>query len=210
MESRCEVAIGKESFNNLKNKTIAVIGAGGTGNFVCQLLSKYPLKVTVFDGDFIEESNLERQVLFLETDVGKSKALVLGHFLAIDFVHDYICKENISELFKFDLVIDATDNMETRMLLNENLKGKVNWIHTAVVKNHGQLFFVKKEGPYIDKLVSNKKDLKCAEVGVRNSAVATIGAFAVNLAIDYLAKNKIEEKLIRIDLDSYEILKLKL
>lgn len=201
-----------EDYVNLKNKKVIIIGAGGTGNFVAQLLSKYPIEITIYDGDFVEESNLERQIIFNKKDIGKSKSKVLGEKLEINFLEEFVDEKNILKIIneKSDLVIDCTDNIISRNLFNIKFKKKQNWIHTAVIKNIGQVLFVKKEGPFIDKLINGKKDFECIGVGVMNSAVATIGAITSSVAIDFLAKNKIEKKLIRINLDNYEILKLKI
>jgi len=204
-------------YDNFKNKRIAIIGAGGTGNFITQLISKYPLKeIIIFDGDKIEKSNLERQVIFSKEDIGKNKAKILAKKLDslnnIKYEETFIDNKNIKELIKeeFDLIIDCTDNISTRNLLNKNCKIRQNWIHTAVIKNIGQVFFVKKEGPFIEKLIKNKKELKCVDEGVLNSAVAIIGAIAVSMIVDFFTKERIEEKMVRINLNTFEILKIKI
>ena len=87
--------------------------------FVAQLLSKYPIDLVVMDGDFVEESNLERQVLFDYSDVGKLKVNVAKAKLGVEVIPEFLDENNIPEA---DLLIDCTDNFETRKIINDNAK----------------------------------------------------------------------------------------
>ena len=110
---------------------ITIIGCGTTGNAIIPLLNG---KITLIDRDIVEEKNLSRQKLFTKKDIGKPKAEVLGKRFKYAYKDIDLDYENISFLKKADLVIDCTDNLETRFLMNEFCtKNKIPWIYTGIV-----------------------------------------------------------------------------
>ncbi len=109
---------------------IVVVGCGTTGNAIIPLLKG---NLILIDRDIVEERNLSRQGLFTKKDISKPKAELLAKkFSATSKVLD-LDYTNVS-LLKADIVIDCTDNLETRFLINEYCsKQNIPWIYTGIV-----------------------------------------------------------------------------
>ena len=123
--SRQEIFIGKKAQAQIQKAKVAIIGLGALGTVASELLIRSGIKkITLVDRDIIESSNLQRQTLFETSDVNKPKAIqaekrlkainpetiIQSHFIHLDH-------ENINEI-KADIMLDCTDNIETRFLLN--------------------------------------------------------------------------------------------
>ena len=138
--SRSKIILG-DGYDRIKDKTIAIVGVGGTGSTVAQLLSRMnPKKLILIDGDTVEEINLERQILYYKEDIGKKKTEAakerLKDFCAIESRAERLTESNIN-FENSDLVIDCTDNIETRQLINNYChKKKINWIYTGSSDNY--------------------------------------------------------------------------
>ena len=121
-------AVGIEGQEKLKAAKVLVIGAGGLGCPVLQYLTAAGVGILgIVDGDTIEESNLQRQILFNQTDLKKSKAKTAALKLKSQNKHvnfkvtdKDVNKENIIQLIRnFDIVVDCTDNFPARYLIND-------------------------------------------------------------------------------------------
>lgn len=110
---------------------ITIIGCGTTGNVILPLLKG---ELFLIDRDIVEEKNLSRQKLFTKKDVGKPKAEVLATKYACNYAITDLDYTNISLLKDASLIIDCTDNLETRFLVNEYCaKENIPWIYTGIV-----------------------------------------------------------------------------
>src|SRR5580698_7599134 len=137
--------IGASGQRRLAQGHVAVVGCGATGAAAAALLARAGVgTLTLVDRDFVEESNLQRQVLFDEADARESlpKAEAARRKIALFNseikTHAHIADlvpANIHELLSgADLALDATDNFETRYLLNDYAveQGKP-WIYAAAI-----------------------------------------------------------------------------
>ena len=126
-------------------KTIAIIGIGALGTRTASLLSQHDVNLLLFDGDFVEEKNLARQTLFTKEDIGKSKALQAQRILKnkkIKVHPFFLTKETLREL-QCDLVLDCTDNLETRFLINKYAYAtKTPWIYSSAFEAQGCTFTI--------------------------------------------------------------------
>jgi molybdopterin/thiamine biosynthesis adenylyltransferase/rhodanese-related sulfurtransferase len=120
--------IGIEGQRQLKHAKILCVGAGGLGCPALQYLAAAGIgTLGIMDADQIELSNLQRQVLFHEHDVGRNKAEVIGerlhalnHQVSVHVYTEFLSPANAYERIQaYDLVLDATDNYEARYLLND-------------------------------------------------------------------------------------------
>ncbi|MDW5264451.1 MULTISPECIES: ThiF family adenylyltransferase [Acidobacteriaceae] len=137
--------IGAAGQHKLASAHVAVIGVGATGAASASLLARAGVgSLTLIDRDFVEPSNLQRQVLFDEADALQSlpKAEAARRKIALFnsgvFVHAHIADlvpANIAELLgPADLILDATDNFETRYLLNDYaVQQSKPWIYAAAI-----------------------------------------------------------------------------
>jgi len=159
---------------------IAVIGCGTTGTHILPLLKETLL---VIDRDIVEERNLERQPLYTKEDIGKPKALVIGKKLECDYTIMDLDFTSIDALKNVDLIIDCTDNLATRFLINEYCKKNNKlWIYTGVVGNRGRVMAV--TGDFCFRcLFSEVKGLDtCSTIGVDLSVAQHVAEVAVEEA----------------------------
>jgi molybdopterin-synthase adenylyltransferase len=137
--------IGERGQRLLAQAHVAVVGCGATGAAAAALLARAGVgTLTLIDRDFVEESNLQRQVLFDEADareaLPKAEAArrKIAQFNSSTTVHAHIADlvpSNIHTLFGgAAIVLDATDNFETRYLLNDYaVEQNIPWIYAAAV-----------------------------------------------------------------------------
>ncbi|WP_417443608.1 ThiF family adenylyltransferase [Joostella sp.] len=121
-------SFGVEAQEKLKNAKVLVVGAGGLGVPVLQYLNAMGIgTLGIVEKDTVDISNLQRQVLYGEGDIGLSKLAVITQKLhaqnsetKIQEYHTFLTPENALEIIeKYDLVVDATDNFPTRYLIND-------------------------------------------------------------------------------------------
>ncbi len=211
MKSRSEIIIGEKG---IKDKTIAIVGVGGLGSTTAQLLARMgPKKLILIDFDKVEDVNLERQILYDKKDINKAKVVCakekLQQFCDIEIENKKLTKENIN-FHNIDLLIDCTDNIEVRKVINEYCRtNKLPWIYSAAVQQIGAIFFIHPEGPCYECFNSDKKGEKCADVGVLNSTVSMVASLTVNIAIEYLVFNIYPKELFRLNLKNYSLSKIK-
>lgn len=137
--------IGAEGQRKLAESHVALVGCGATGAAAAELLARAGVgRLTLIDRDFVEESNLQRQVLFDEADARESlpkaeaarrKILLFNSEITVQARIADLVPANVHSLLQdSDLVLDATDNFETRYLLNDYaLEQGRPWIYAAAV-----------------------------------------------------------------------------
>lgn len=123
--------IGLAGQEQLKQAKILVVGAGGLGCPALQYLAAAGIgTLGIVDGDQVELSNLQRQVLFQEQDIGRNKASVIAERLIalnsqlnIDVYTEFLTASNAKPIIQnYDVMLDATDNYAARYLLNDVTK----------------------------------------------------------------------------------------
>src|SRR3989338_2556602 len=142
--------IGKKGQQKLGKSSVAVIGLGALGSVSADLLARAGIgKLILIDRDVVEFSNLQRQSLFDETDIGKPKAVAafeklkkINSEVKVEFIIDDLNFENTNkDLKNISLILDCTDNLETRFLINDfSVKNKVPFIYASAVASKGYIF----------------------------------------------------------------------
>jgi sulfur-carrier protein adenylyltransferase/sulfurtransferase len=121
--------IGTAGQEKIKKSGVLVIGAGGLGCAVLQYLTVTGVgKIGIAEFDMVDESNLQRQVLYGTSDVGKLKSIIaknrlehLNPFVEIEIFNLRIDKSNSDKVIKdYDIIVDATDNFETRYAVSDS------------------------------------------------------------------------------------------
>src|SRR3989337_442451 len=137
--------IGETGQKTLREKSAAIVGCGALGCTSANLLVRSGLGyLKIIDRDFIEESNLQRQSLFDEEDINKNlpKAIAaqrklrkVNSHVQIDAVVADINAYNIETFLEnATIIIDGTDNFETRFLINDYcIKSNIPWIYGACI-----------------------------------------------------------------------------
>jgi len=148
--------IGMDGQKKLMNTTIAIVGVGGLGCPVAQSLVTAGIgKLVLIDGDDVELSNLHRQPLHGADDIGKKKVNSAKESLnkinsetTIKIVDDYLDEQNGMDLIRHcDVVIDATDNIETRQLIDRFSKEtNVPMVYGGLYRWEGQVAVLNVDG----------------------------------------------------------------
>ncbi|WP_179343683.1 HesA/MoeB/ThiF family protein [Winogradskyella ursingii] len=185
--------VGESGQEKLSEARVLVVGCGGLGHAVLPYLASSGIgTVGIIDGDTVSKSNLHRQVLFSENDVGESKVEVAKSKLEQQFpevetlvLNEFLNGDNALDLFKkFDVIIDATDAIEVRYLINDAcVLTKKPFVHASVYRFQFQVatFNYKSSGTYRCLYPNPPKTVQnCAEAGVMPSTVAMAGLYQAN------------------------------
>ncbi len=141
--------IGSDGQKRLAIARVAIVGCGATGSAVASLLARSGVgSIRIIDRDYVEPSNLQRQALFDESDARESlpKAIAAARRIAafnsqieVEAKVADLTPENIDSLLQgAQLILDGTDNFETRYLVNDYaVKAGVPWIYAAAVSSYG-------------------------------------------------------------------------
>lgn len=189
--------VGGLGQRRLNEARIAIIGAGGIGSAVIPALASAGVgTITIIDSDIVEESNLQRQPLFRERDIGYSKADLalqfvqrLNRFVKAKPILARIDAENAQTILAdHDLVIDGSDNFATRLAVSDACVAiGVPLLSAAAVQFQGQVGLFRSKPCYRcfvgDAFDADDCD-NCAELGVLGALTATVGSFAALLAIN--------------------------
>ena len=192
-----------EGQRKLKAAKVLVVGTGGLGAPLLQYLAAAGVgTIGILDFDIVDDSNLQRQVLFSTDDVGKPKVEAakarlekLNPFVTYKTYNEQLTSENALEIIKdYDVVADGTDNFPTRYLVNDAcvLLGKVN-VYASIFRFEGQASvfnYTDKEG----NTGPNYRDLfptppppglvpSCAEGGVIGVLPGILGSLQANEVI---------------------------
>ena len=194
--------IGEQGQLALNNATVLVVGVGGLGCPVSLYLAAAGIgKLLLCDGDQVELTNLQRQVLFTEQSIGTNKAEAAAEHLAklnplieIEAVDDMLDDELAAYyISQADIVVDCTDNIATRYLLNQHcLSHQTPLIIGAATGFDGQLFFSRNQANHACyQCVFPKTDDapvdNCQTLGILGPVLSIIGGMQALMAIKYLA-----------------------
>lgn len=198
--------------NRLKYSTVLIVGMGGLGCPVSQILARAGVgKLHLIDFDVVDESNLQRQTLFTKDDVGCSKVKVAyqklcrqNELISIDYTDVKLTDENICYYLRQilpDLVMDCTDNFVIRDLLNYVCrKNGLPLLSNSAIGEMGQIaLFTKETGCYQCLFGDGGGDEQnCTTSGVMGSTVSIIGSMSAQVALDFLGRgnNPIADELI--------------
>jgi len=187
--------IGMAGQEKLKAAKVLVIGAGGLGCPVLQYLTAVGIgTIGLVDSDYVEESNLQRQILFSPRDTGRLKAEVAREKLEeqnpliklVSYPVRLNAANALSILADYDLVLDGSDNFKTRYLVNDAcvLLNKP-LVFGSIYKFEGQVsVFNYQGGPTYRCLYPEESELaSCAEVGVLGVLPGIVGCLMANEAI---------------------------
>lgn len=125
MLERLEKLIGQEKIEQIKKKKILLVGVGGVGGFVLEALVRSGInEITIIDGDDFTSSNLNRQIISKNDNIGLSKvdeaikrAKEINPNVNINGIYNYLNDNNISSLGKYDYIIDACDDVLAKICL---------------------------------------------------------------------------------------------
>jgi sulfur-carrier protein adenylyltransferase/sulfurtransferase len=194
--------VGMTGQKRLKNARVLCVGAGGLGSPALLYLAAAGVgTLGVIDFDVVDESNLQRQIIHGQSDVGRSKAesardsiLEINPHVNVVLHEERLDSDNALRIFQpYDLIVDGTDNFATRYLVNDAcvLLGKP-YVWGSIYRFDGQAsVFWAEHGPCYRCLYPEPPPPgmvpSCAEGGVLGVLCASIGSIQVNEAIKLIA-----------------------
>jgi len=209
--------IGAEGQRKLSQSRVAIVGCGATGSSLASFLARAGVgQLTIIDRDYVEPSNLQRQVLFDENDAlealpkaiaAANKIRSFNSAISVTPLVDDLTPANIHELLpSIDLLLDGTDNFETRYLLNDYAVSKsLPWIYTAAVGSYGVTMNVIPGETACLACVFPESPQgtveTCDTSGILNSAVNAVASIASTEALKFLvgARDKVCRSLLSLD-----------
>jgi molybdopterin-synthase adenylyltransferase len=210
--------IGEAGQAKLTAAKVAIIGCGATGTAVAGLLARAGVgTLRIIDRDYVEPSNLQRQMLFDEADAADSlpKAIAAAKKIAqfnseivVEPVVADLTPANITEqLAGADLLLDATDNFETRYLVNDYaVKNDVPWIYTAAVSTYGvTMNIIPGETACLScvfPVAPQGVVQTCDTAGILNSAINLVASIEATEALKFLVGDR---KVVRRTLLSFDL-----
>ncbi len=202
-----QIVLKKIGFSGQKkifSANVLIVGLGGLG---CPLLTYLAAsgvgKIGIVDFDKVEISNLNRQVLFCSSDIGKLKVKQakkainkINRKIKIITYNQKITQQNIDKILNnFDIICDGTDNYKTRYLINDYcLKNKKILITSAISKFDGHLmkFDFKKKGPCYRCFMPSPPSLEnnCQMEGIFSPVAGIMGSLQANEVLKSILNSK--------------------
>ena len=216
--------IGQEGQAKLLKGRLVVVGSGALGTHASSLLVRAGVgRVTVVDRDSVDISNLQTQTLFGEDSVGKPKATVaeeqlrrVNSEIEIEGVVTDLTENNVEELIsEADVVVDATDNLKTRFIVNDAcVKLGIPWVYGGAVGTAGMVFVIKPEGPCLrclfPRLPPREATPTCDDVGIINTLPSVVASMEVTEALKILLGSETTPELMIIDVWSCDMQKIRM
>jgi adenylyltransferase/sulfurtransferase len=219
--SRQLLALGLEVQEKISSLKVAVIGCGALGSAIAEMLTRLGVKeLLLVDADVVELSNLHRTHVFTEKDLMRPKALVCKEYLKkinnnikINIVLDILDNKNAENIVKGnDIVFDALDNLNYRLILND-----------ACVKNNIPLIYAGVTGEYSSaKIIIPGKtsclscfleptdgNNACEIIGTTIATVDAIASIQIQLLINYL-RGLYKDEMIYLDMEDLRLEKIKM
>jgi adenylyltransferase/sulfurtransferase len=215
--------IGTEGQQRLREAKVLVVGAGGLGSSALTYLAAAGVgHIRICDGDLLDESNLHRQPLYSHEMLGANKAdfaaerlRSLNPYIQVDSLPEFCTPGNVAELTKWcDVVLDCTDNFETKFLLSDSATraGKA-LVQASIYQYEGQLFVQQLGGACLRCMWSEVPEASCvgscAEVGVLGFVPGVFGTLQAAETIKLILGMKtLESELILFNLLDYSLLRI--
>lgn len=210
--------IGKDGQEKLSKSRVLLVGSGALGAMHAEILARAGVGfLRIADRDFVEFSNLQRQTLYSENDAAerlpkaaaaKNRLAQINSEIEVEAVITDLNHTNIENLIKdVDLILDGTDNFQTRYLLNDAcVKHKKTWIYGAAVSSYGATMTIFPEKtPCLRCIFEEMPDAgtspTCDTNGVIQPIIASVSAIQTTEAIKILTGNfdDLHKSLIQID-----------
>ena len=220
--------IGEEGQKKLLHSKVAIIGMGALGtvsaNNLCRSGVGY---IRIIDRDYVDITNLQRQILYNEDDAMQNLPKAVAAFTHLSKVNSEITIEpivsdvnssNITRLINdVDLVLDATDNLEIRLLINEACHAlKIPWIYCAALGSKGMTMNILpyEDAPCLTCFVSESDFIpmqSCSTFGVLNMITNAIASIQTVEAIKILTNaDSVRKELLMIDIWNTHFVSLKI
>jgi molybdopterin/thiamine biosynthesis adenylyltransferase/rhodanese-related sulfurtransferase len=192
--------VGLAGQERLRAARVLVVGAGGLGSPALQYLAAAGIgRIGVVDDDVVDETNLQRQTIFSEAEIGVSKAaaaaarmLALNSLVNVDAIPMRFDSSNARQLVRlYDVVLDCTDHFPTRYLINDAcfLEERPD-VSGSIFRFEGQMSVFRSDGPCYRCLYPEPPPAQsrpaCAEGGVLGALAGIVGAWQASETVKLL------------------------
>jgi len=206
-------------YKKINKIPIAIVGCGGIGSPLVELLVRGGfLNLILIDNDIIDKTNLQRQI-YLKSDIGELKAVSLKNHLLkinnsanIEIISDLLTESNIDKyLEKSNFIIDATDDFDTRKLINKySEKTNKSWQYNGAIKTEIMTCIFNGQDKLFDKIFPKSvQNISCCEVGVLASTTFTSASISYQEILKFFL-GVYSSTLIKFDIWNFEIHKISL
>jgi molybdopterin-synthase adenylyltransferase len=199
--------IGQKGQSQIIASKAIIVGCGALGSVQASLLTRAGVGLLrIIDRDFVEESNLQRQILFDEEDAraampkaiaAQNKLRTANSLVSVEGIVEDLTASNIERLASgFDLIVDATDNFDVRFLLNDfAIKSATPWIYGACVGSYGITFpILPGETACLRCIIEDPPapgfSPSCDTAGIIGPIASIIASFQVAEALKILSRQK--------------------
>lgn len=193
----------EDDANTLQNSTAAVVGLGATGSVIAENLARHGVKLVLIDRDFLESKDLYSSSLYTPEDVEKSlpKAYAaeekLEKLTEVESHNTSLRPSNTGILENADIVLDGTDNLETRFLISDlSNKNEKPWIYTAAIGEKGYSKFFGEDcfNCVFEEIQAGSLDT-CESSGIMREVSQIVGSRSAMKAVRYLTDKEVEKRL---------------
>ncbi|MDQ6787948.1 MAG: ThiF family adenylyltransferase [Acidobacteriota bacterium] len=221
--------IGAAGQAKLLESKVLLVGCGALGASHAEMLARAGVgKIRIVDRDFVEFTNLQRQTLFSETDAkerlpkavaAEKRIAEINSDIKIEAIVADVNRSNIEDLIKgCDLILDGTDNFQTRYLVNDAcVKHKKTWIYGAAVSGYGAtMTIIPHQTPCLrcifEEMPNAASAPTCDMAGVIMPIISTVSAVQIAEALKILTESftKLHRSLMQIDIWENDWRKIKL
>ena len=221
--------IGRAGQEKLRGSRVLLVGCGALGASHAEMLSRAGVgRISIVDRDFVEFTNLQRQMLFKEADAverlpkaiaAKNRIAEINSDTEVDAIVADVNNSNVESLIKgHDVVLDGTDNFQTRYLVNDAcVKLNIPWIYGAAVSSYGTtMTILPGKTPCLrcvfDEMPDAGSSPTCDTAGVIMPIIASVTAVQVSEALKILVgrREDLHGSIVQIDIWQNEWRKIKL
>lgn len=188
--------ISGEQLENLKNRCVCVVGAGGLGGYAIEMLSRLGIgAIRIVDGDTFVESNLNRQLFSTEQNMGQSKVnetrlrvSQINSNVKCEIINKNVSEDNAVNLLQgADIVIDCVDNIKARYIMQNTCKSlNIPLIHGAVGAWQGQITTIFPYDMSINKIYGDEYIEEIETAGTASFLPATVASYQVSECVKVL------------------------
>ncbi len=217
--------IGPAGQKKIRNSSVLVVGAGGLGSpAILYLASAGVGRIGIVDFDRVDITNLQRQILYGESDLGRHKVEVAAErvkkidaSIKVEAMRTRVSPQNVCEIVRgFDVVVDGTDTFESKFLINDGcvIEG-VPLVHSGILRFGGQVMtIIPGESPclrcLLPEIPSRRDAPTCSEAGIVGSVAGLFGAIQATEVIKFVvgAGDLLTGKVLSIDALSWTVQEL--
>ena len=206
--------IGQIGHEMIAKSSACVVGSGALGCWTSFLLGSMGVgRVVLVDRDIVDETNLFHQPIYSKDDLGGPKAFIAKEKLTELYQNtkweslDIDLNSETIKQIKADVILDCTDNFETRFLINEFcIVNKIPWVYSTALRTFGLVHGFIPGNACLKCVYTNPHpDETCEISGIYNPSAASVSSLQVSEAMKILTGKKPDERLIRIDIFKPEL-----